>query len=182
MLRQLLFTLIFMMPVLFFPWHLNASDAEPAKNPQPIHIEANRMESLQEKNTVIFTGKVEARQGDVIIQADIMRVYYSEEGDNGKEVSLGLQKVKKLIAEGHVTVIQEGWIATGDNVEYFGDIRKVILTGNAKIYQDNNMVTGDSVTLFLDEGRSIVKKDSENGNRIKMFIYPESETEENRNQ
>jgi lipopolysaccharide transport protein LptA len=42
----------------------------------PIQIEADRMESVQEKNVITFSGHVEAKQDDLIIHADQMTVNY----------------------------------------------------------------------------------------------------------
>ncbi len=45
----------------------------------PIHIEANSMTSTERTNSVVFTGDVDAKQGDVRIRSDEMTVYYTQE-------------------------------------------------------------------------------------------------------
>ena len=50
-----------------------------AEGDQPISIEANRMVSQENQNSVIFLGKVDARQGTLTIRAEEMTVFYSEE-------------------------------------------------------------------------------------------------------
>ncbi|MBU0731120.1 MAG: lipopolysaccharide transport periplasmic protein LptA [Proteobacteria bacterium] len=154
------------------------AEDEAARAPQqPIHIEADRMESLKDNDAVMFTGNVEAQQGDLIIHAGKMTVYYSTDGAKSSEPGMGLQKIKKFIATGDVKIIREGWVATGEVVEYFGLEKKVYLTGNTKVLQDNNMVTGDSVTLYLEEGKSIVERSGENGSRVKAFFYPDADNQ-----
>ncbi len=44
----------------------------------PIHIEANRMTSTEKSNAVVFTGDVDAKQGDVRIRSDEMTVFYNQ--------------------------------------------------------------------------------------------------------
>lgn len=140
----------------------------------PIHVEADRMESIQKDNAVLFTGNVEAKQGELVINSDRMTVYYPDSKEKRKSGEQS-QKIKKLVAAGNVEIQNEGWIATGDNVEYFESERKALLTGNTKVWQDNNMVTGERIWLYLDEGKSIVERGSKNGERVKAFFYPGGE-------
>ena len=43
---------------------------------KPINIEADRMISQEEKNSVVFIGNVDASQGKVTIRTDEMTIYY----------------------------------------------------------------------------------------------------------
>ena len=43
----------------------------------PIHIESNTMTSIEKSNSVVFTGDVDAKQGDVRIRSDEMTVFYN---------------------------------------------------------------------------------------------------------
>ena len=146
---------------------------------EPIQIEADRMESFQKDNAVLFSGNVEATQGGLTIHADKMTVYYFSNEEIAKQPTDEKQKIKKLFASGNVEIQNEGWVATGDNVEFFQKERKVRLTGNSKVLQGNNMVTGDSVLLYLDEGKSIVEKsEKKKGERVIAIIGPTEKTGE----
>lgn len=147
------------------------------KSSGPVHVEADRMESLQNENAVHFTGRVVAKQDNLIIHSDSMTVYYLSEEEKAKLPAGDTRKMKKLYATGHVELQNEGWIATSDSMEYFEQERKVILTGHAKAWQDNNIVTGESITLYLDQGKSIVDRSQKPGERVKAFFYPGSESE-----
>lgn len=133
---------------------------------EPVRIEADNMVSVQKDKTVVFTGKVEARQGELLIHSDKMVVSYSgaAKGGEGREI-------KRIVATGNVEITQKNWVATGDRAEYFADARKVVLTGHTKVWQDNNMVTGERFVMYLDEGRSVVEKGKKSG-RVKAFFYP----------
>lgn len=150
------------------------------KSRGPVHVEADRMESLQNENAVHFTGRVVAKQEGLIIHSDAMTVYYLSEEEKAKLPAGDTRKMKKLYATGHVELQNEGWIATSDNMEYFEQERKVYLTGHAKAWQDNNMVTGEAITLYLDQGKSIVDRSQKPGERVKAFFYPGSEGESNK--
>ncbi|MDH5525017.1 MAG: lipopolysaccharide transport periplasmic protein LptA [Desulfobulbaceae bacterium] len=149
--------------------------ADNSNNNMPINIEADRMESMKKENAVIFKGNVDAKQGELIIRSDEMTVYYLSEAEKAAQPAGDARKIKKLFATGNVEINNQGWVATGDNMEYFELERKVLITGNTKVWQDNNLVTGDSVLLYLDEGKSVVERSDKKGERVKAFFYPGGE-------
>jgi lipopolysaccharide export system protein LptA len=135
----------------------------------PIHIEANRMTSTEKSNSVVFTGDVDAKQGDVRIRSDEMTVFYhdidssdgkGQEKDKKKAAQptekKTTQQVEKLICIGNVEVTRGEWLGTGKKMVYLSKERQVILTDNAKAWQGQNMVSGDKIIYYLDEGRSEV--------------------------
>lgn len=138
---------------------------------EPIHIEADRMISQEEANTVLFLGNVDARQGDLVIRSDEMTVYYTK--DDGRKK--GASRVKRLVCKKNVEITQGDWLGTGDRMDYYAKDRKVILSGNAKAWQGQNMVSGKTITYYLDEGRSIVEQDKSRSGRVKAVIHPEAD-------
>jgi len=159
-----------------------------AGNPdtKPIYIEADRMESDEQRDVVVFTGQVQAKQDDIVIQADEMTVHYSAaQADDtaGKETRKGntsgnkagegtiTRNINTILARGHVKIVKGEWYATGDTMRYFADERKVHLTGNAKAFQDQNTITGEHIIMYLDEGRSVVERSGPQGQRVKALIY-----------
>lgn len=136
----------------------------------PIHIEADRMVSKEDKNSVVFMGNVDARQDDVVIRSDEMTVYY--EPEKGK-TDTSSSKVKKLICIGNVEITRGDWLGTGKRMDYMAGDRKVILSGDAKAWQGQNMVQGKTIVYYLDEGRSIVEQDKAAKGRVKAVIHPD---------
>ena len=123
----------------------------------PIHIEANHMTSTEKSNSVVFTGDVDAKQGDVRIRSDEMIVHYSEAGQQGGEGEQKVsQQVEKLICNGNVEITRGEWLGTSKQMVYLSQERQVILTGNAKAWQGQNVVSGEKIIYYLDEGRSEV--------------------------
>lgn len=124
----------------------------------PIHIEANKMTSTEKTNSVVFTGDVDAKQGDVRIRSDEMTVYYtpkSKEKSKQSEKKVS-QQVEKLICVGNVEITRGEWLGTSKKMIYLSKERQVILTDNAKAWQGQNRVSGDKIIYYLDEGRSEV--------------------------
>jgi lipopolysaccharide export system protein LptA len=140
----------------------------------PIRIEADRMESMQQEEAVVFVGNVEAMQEGLSIEADEMTVYYvPSEGDEAVPGAEN-KKIRKLRARGNVRLSREGWSASGDAVEFLSEERQVILTGNTTVRQNDNTVSGDRIILYLDEGRSVVEQDAGGQERVKGVFYPDA--------
>ncbi len=147
---------------------------------EPISIAADRMSATEKKNSVTFSGNVDARQGDIRIRADRMEVFYTQKEKSsapGKEAAK--QQVERMVCTGKVEISRTNWLGTADRLDYLERKRKVILSGNAKVWQDKNMVTGDKIVYHLDEGRSEVvtanrstgsKGGKKQGGRVQMTI------------
>jgi len=124
----------------------------------PIHVEADTMTSTETDNSVVFTGEVDAKQGDVRIRSDVMTVYYTktEAKDKTSQQKTTQQQVEKLICTGNVEITRDEWLGTSKKMVYLSKERQVILTGNAKAWQGQNMVSGEKIIYYIDEGRSEV--------------------------
>ncbi|OQX11964.1 MAG: hypothetical protein BWK76_18365 [Desulfobulbaceae bacterium A2] len=149
----------------------------------PIDIEADRMLSQEKDNSVLFSGKVVAKQDDVTIYADEMTVYYAPEGDSKKKPAAqkgpapgggSAQKIQKLICTGKVKITRGEWTGLGQRMDYFAGERKVVLSGDAQTWQGQNMVSGKTIIYYLDEGRSIVEQDDSTRKRVKAVLHPDS--------
>jgi lipopolysaccharide export system protein LptA len=143
----------------------------------PINIEADRMISQEAKNSVVFTGNVDASQGKVTIRTDEMTIYYQP--NDPKNMENQSRKVKKMSCIGNVEITQENWLGTGERMDYFSNERKIILHGDAKAWQGKNMVSGTTITYYLDEKRSIVDRAAATGGskkptRVRATIIPKS--------
>lgn len=156
-----------------------AEGAKDDPSKEPVHIEADRMESDQKTESVLFVGNVEAKQGDLAIKAERMTVFYQQNQPVAAKTTAAeaSRAIDRLTASGEVEIVKLNWTATGDQLEYISRDRKIILTGNTKVWQDNNLVTGDRIVLYLDEGKSVVeRKGSGEGERVKAFFYPDAKT------
>ena len=152
---------------------LSATPGFTEESSAPIHIEADRMVSQEQSNSVVFIGNVDASQGKVTIRSDEMTVYYTQ-NDKAKPKSSSSQ-VKKLVCRGNVEITQDDWLGTGKRMDYFAKDRKVILTGDAKAWQGQNMVSGKTIIYYLDDKRSIVKQDKTKPGRVTAVIHPEDD-------
>ncbi len=139
----------------------------------PIHIEADRMISQEQDNSVVFIGNVDAKQGGITIRAEEMTVYYTQ--DDKKKNNNSSSQVKRLICKKNVEITQDDWLGTGNRMDYLAKDRKVILSGDAKAWQGQNMVSGKTIIYYLDEKRSIIEQDEKKPGRVKAVIHPETD-------
>ena len=152
----------------------NTSQAADSGLTERITIVADRMESSQQDSIVSFSGHVEAKQGDLAIHADKMKIYYSDTAQATQSGKDAFQKIKKIEATGNVELNREDWSAAGDSIDYFANTGKVIITGNTKVFKKNNIITGERIVIDLNEGKSVVESAPENGGRVKAIINPQS--------
>ena len=144
--------------------------ASPA-NSGPVEIESDRMETGEQQNSVVFSGRVVARQGDLVIHADEMTIFYLGEAEKARQPQGDSSRLQKLHADGNVKIQGPEWSGTGGHMEYFEGERKLYLSGKAQVRQGDNLVTGEAVTMYLDEGRSVVESGSQPQERVRAFFY-----------
>ncbi len=158
-----------------------------AENDPPIYVEADHMTSLENKNSVLFKGNVDAKQGDVRIRSDNMTVYYTPEKKGKKNKKKrsktgSKQQVEKIVCVGNVEVSRDDWLGTAKKMFYISKSKQVILVQNAKAWQGPNMVSGEKIIYYIDENRSEVigstkttvagKGKKKKSSRVKMTIIP----------
>jgi len=122
-----------------------------------IIINADTLEIDDQKQIVIFTGNVDAREKDFIINCEKMVVYYKNNSDQPVSES-GQVNIDQIIATGEVIITRpNGGLATAEKAHYYMKDEKVVLTGEPKVKQGDDFVQGSKITLFLRENRSVVE-------------------------
>lgn len=140
---------------------------------RPMVIKSKTLEMDDVSKVVTFTGDVNAKIGDFIIDSQKMRVYY-ENLPTSKKASEADSSISKIIATGRVRISRaQGGLATAEKAVYFKDDEKIVLTGNPVVKQGNDFVEGDRITIFLKENRSVVE--SFVGKKVKAIIFPKRE-------
>ena len=142
---------------------------------EPIEITSNRMEAFNEKKLIVFSGNAIAKQGNKVLKADQLNLYYKKEPDKKVKVGTteteGTGDLEKVEAKGNVSLTQGGRTATGDEAIYLRDSGKVIMTGNPVLSEGKNSIKGDRVIVFLNEDRGVVESNTKK--QVKAIIYPQ---------
>ncbi len=154
-LTVLWFLLFFSLPV------LAANDSQPVAENDLIKVSAERLEADDASRSVVFTGKVKARQAGMVVYADKMTLYYS--ADEAKEVD-------RVEIDGKLRIVQDDRIATADRGIFLNRQGRVLLSGHAEVHQAGNSVVGDEIIYYLNESRSVVK--SQPDSRVNAVFNP----------
>ena len=120
----------------------------------PIEITADQLEVQQQEQLATFTGNVDAVQGDLVLSADRLRVYYYGEG---QEAPAGASSsIRRIEAEGNVFVSSPQETAQGAAGVYDVASNQLSLEGSVVLTQDDNVIRGDRLEVDLVSGRSRV--------------------------
>lgn len=124
-----------------------AGDAMPRQNDQPIKIKSNELTTDNATGAATFTGKVVARQGDLVIYTDRLVVHYAEKD----------KEVDRVEAFGNVRIVQQNRRGEADHAVYESRLAKITLDGGRpKVFQGEDTVTGEVITYFLNDEKSVV--------------------------
>lgn len=105
-------------------------------------ITSTQLSFDQQKRQAVFEGNVVVTDREVKILSDRLNVFFTE--DN---------KVDRIEAEGHVSIIRNDVKATGERATYDMKEGKMQLTGNPRIQRDQDILTGETVTMWRDSKR-----------------------------
>lgn len=137
---------------------------------QSIEITADTLEVRQSENVAVFEGSVNAVQGELVLNADMLTVYYRE--DQGGQGNLG---VSRIDAEGNVIISSPDETAQGHRGTYDVESGRIDLAGGVILSRGNNIVEGETLTMDLESGVSRV---SSGGNaRVQGLFVPDDEDE-----
>ncbi len=147
--------------------HVNAASKDKKKAP-PIHIKSDTMEAVDKNGTVIFRGNVVAIRGDLTINSDSLKIIYKNSG--GKTSDGKKQRtLSRIIATGHVKIIQGKKVGTGKEAIYDKGSEKLVLLGDAQVWEGSNRIKGTRITLYLNENRSVVE--SSGKQKVEATVY-----------
>ena len=131
---------------------------------QPIQIEADRLEVRDTEKLAIYSGNVQVRQGDSVLESPELRVFYTgeatEAGAPGSEVS-------RIEAGPSVTVSSGDQTASGSNIVLDMAQDLITMTGGVVLTQGPNVVRGERLVVNLQ-----TKQGRMEGGRVQTLITP----------
>ncbi len=140
------------------------AEKSPKARSIPIVITADTMKADRTSKTVVFKGKVEARE-DFLLCSDELRMEYE-----------GANDVRKIDAIGNVRIYRASGLARADRAVFDRRVHTLLLTGNAVIERCTDTVHGDRITLYLEDDSALVE--GLRGGRVKARIIPQSHCSE----
>jgi len=142
-----------------------------------IQVTADSLKVNNEENYAEFIGDVVAVHKDMTIASDRLQIYYDKTSENNKTSVQGEESIKKIIAEGNVTIVSDGRIANSEKAEYMTKTGMLVLTGkNASITSNKNSITGDRIIFNRSLGS--VKISGNPVNRVKAIFFANKKSSE----
>lgn len=118
---------------------------------QPIEITADSLEVLQERQAAVFSGKVEAVQGNVTLRSDRMTVFY-----NQQDKSASQNQISRIKVEGHVQLSTPEETVRGSSGVYDVDKELIQMSGGVELSRGGNIVQGSALEYDVKSGQSRV--------------------------
>lgn len=153
-----------------------------ASTDQPIDISSNALEIQQAQQVAIFTGQVEAIQGDLRLKADTLKVHYRQKSATAgakptaqkapapaQDESMGA--ISRIEAIGNVFVSSPTETAQGETGDYDVDKKVVVLVGNVVITRGQSVLRGNRATVDMITGRSTMEVAP--GQRVRGLFVPD---------
>lgn len=142
---------------------------------EPIQIESDRLEVLDNERRAIFSGNVSVVQGKTLLKSGRMIVHYAKDGGS---VTTGSSSIERLEVDGKVYVKSEDQVATGDRGTFDMKSEVLVLTGKEVVLSEgSNVIVGCKLTVQMKTGQARFDgcdgSTSQNG-RIIMQITPKS--------
>lgn len=141
---------------------------------QPIEIESDKLEVLEQENKAIFTGNVAVTQGPTIMKSGSMIVYYAKDGGSA---ATGSSNIERLEVDGKVYVKSDKQVATGDKGTFDMKTEVLVLSGSEVVLSEgNNVLRGCKLTVQMKSGQAQVDGCSKGGGsgRVQMKLDPSS--------
>lgn len=135
----------------------------------PIEIVADTLVVRQAERLAVFSGNVDATQGERSLRADELKVFYGEERPGGG------QGIRRIEATGRVVVAEPGQTAQGDRGIYDPGAGKIWLDGNVALTRGDNVVRGGQLEMDLATGTAVVraaKAGGPPGERVRALFVP----------
>ena len=108
----------------------------------PVEVTSDSLSVDQASGAALFTGNVTAKQGDMRLTAETIRVEYSADGEG----------IDKLIAGGGVTLVSPTDAAEATDAVYTIATGNVVMTGNVLLTQGRAAISGERLTVNLTDG------------------------------
>lgn len=143
---------------------------------QPIKISADALEVRQNEQIAVFTGSVDARQGDVRMQAQRLTVTYDPEAEDQSQSGA----IRNVRADGDVFISGTESTASGNWADYDVATGNITMGDTVTLTQGtgarSNVIGGNALTINLNTGvaqmRGGVSASGQGSGRVEMILNP----------
>ena len=154
--------------------NFNATYANTSNNNDPIEIIADRLIVKQNNSIAIFSGNVEAVQGDINLKSNEMTVHYESE-DRSSSDSVESSKISQIDAKGNVFITTPTESASGNKGSYNIEKGIINLDGDVVLNRGQNIIKGSNLIHNINQGTTEIQNNSNsnaNNRRVRGVFIP----------
>jgi lipopolysaccharide export system protein LptA len=152
----------------------------------PMDITAEHLEVFDAERRAVFSGDVDAAQGESNLRSDRLEVFFSARAGNSASTGSSWGEVDRVIATGEVFYITPSERARGDRAVYQLTSETIVMTGNVTLNRGRDVITGQCLSVDLANGTSQVNApsctgeagnastSSSNNGRVRAVFFPSS--------
>lgn len=129
--------------------------AEESPKSNPVRISAETLVADDAEKFAEFSGNVRATQGETVINADRLKIFYDSQGSKEGGPLSGSDVIKKVVATGNVNIRFKELTAESQNAVYTVGDRVLLLSGpNSKVTREKSgTIAGSQITIHRDTGK-----------------------------
>jgi len=140
---------------------------------EPLNIEGDRLEVMEEGRVNVLTGNVSVVQGPNLLRSGKMTVYFNQGSSPGAAPGSNIERIE---VEGGVYVKSDKQVATGDRGTYNMATEILELSGKEVVLTEGeNVIVGCKLVIRGRTGEATLescKNGNSAGGRVKMLITP----------
>lgn len=137
---------------------------------QPIEIVADRLTVEQTAGRAVFAGNVQATQGEMLLGADNLVVFY----DLGNDDAAPGQAISRIEVAGNVKIASAEESAVGKEGFYDVTGGRIELTGDVVLTREANVIRGDKLEIDLERQQATMSASPGRpaGERVRALFRP----------
>lgn len=142
---------------------------------EPVQVDGDRLEILEDQAKAIFDGNVSVVQGKTVLRTSKLTIFYKKkEGETGS-IATGGSEIESLLATGGVNIQSGNQVATGETGTYDMDNEILVLSGKrVTLSEGGNVATGCKLTVTMSNNRARLEGCGNSGSRPTVLIQPKS--------
>lgn len=141
--------------------------------PEPLVIEANRVEIDDRTGVSTYTGNVQVTRGGMRLNCDILTIQHSD-GKVEQGECEGQPATFRRAAEGEKKEVR----GHAQRVEYYTDEERVILLNDAHLEQERDTFDSQRIVYFLQRDVVHAGTEAQDSDRVRITIHPDEKEQQ----
>lgn len=154
----------------------------------PMDITAEHLEVYDSERRAVFSGDVDAAQGDANLRSDRLEVFFAARSGTTSGTGASWGEVDRVIATGDVFYVTPDEVARGNRAVYELTTDTIIMTGGVTLTRGRDVITGSCIIVDLDTRNSQINSPAcmeaagedaatEGSGRVRFIAFPSDDDE-----